>query len=1218
MLKSKSNSNEYRITIPAVAIFLFLFIVHNSFGQWNGFTDKSSELNTSSYTFSNTVPPGAGTDNTNYYDGDFGDADGDGLMDRGINSRYALLWNTGEGILIPAKDLLDFFGVERDGMQWADVDNDGDLDNFTAGNGNNESCWLQINEKGNFDDTRNLGGKGYRIMSTDIENDGDVDILITNNNGAGGDDNRTRLYINDGNANFSSDPLAAAENRGISTAALTDELKYGDMVNGDIDGDGDFDIIIKSYTSIFHVYVNDGTGNYTLDKTRFPATANRVTLRSMYQAMNLGDIDDDGDLDFVTTVGHNDNPLETTNLVYINDGTGNFTDESASRMPTIPPNPVLPSGAGKLVDIDYDGDLDFISMHKVANGTGNDPGIIRIYLNDGSGFFTEDTNHSHSWTTPDEGQIYDMDVSDVDGDGVYDVWVGPGGGDVQLLINTYNPSIKPNIPRNVQVESTSGSGIAISWQAPTYADVVRKYKVYRSTGPEMARGDRKLIKYIAKSRHTDESFVAPITRHTSTSYLNDPDVTLHGGQDKIEFIDRTAIPGITYYYSVTHVGTENNESDFSDEVSATIAGPTGSDNTDPYLEVIHPNHNDWTTNPRIVIEFGDGNSGIDLNSLWVSCDKDMGDVAGGDPGARAANTNVADLFGRLDNGTYLYPVLPVRTLPQGDVTFTFRISDNAGNQTEKQVTYNVRGNANTPPVAAFSTDVNSGPAPLTVTFDASASHDNGNEVIEWRWYWMDNRGGERGRIIQHTFEEDGTYPVKLLVRDKDGAYSEISHTITVGDVGGLLAHWKLDGNGTDEQGNNDLSNNGASFVSGVDGQSAEMAPNDYFAIQNFNYNSSGHREVTVSAWIKTTNGGDQVIVSYDRNEYWRLEINGNGGGTGQIGWDVKTNSGQLDFGSNTRVDDGNWHHVVGVYDNGTAKIYIDGVEDVSTTSGSTFGTGISRYGFVGVGSEASNFDGNQGPANFFDGTIDDVRLYDRALSSSEIQDLYDAFISSGPTQYRVENKGRDWWLQSSGSNSDVFTTDQSTTGDYTKWEVEDIDGTWFYLNSVGKSGYRLQDNNGTPTMVTSNDHNGTWVQWKMVDTGDGYFRIENNNSGDWLQAAGDKSETFMTGTSSTGPWTKWKFVSTSGREGSGEAVRNEVDEQKSGLRLYPNPSTGHVTLTNIPANASVKVLSISGQKVADYGRVEKRELNIEGLKKGMYLIRINTVNGNETLKLMLQ
>ncbi|MBO6792303.1 MAG: DUF2341 domain-containing protein [Balneolaceae bacterium] len=162
---------------------------------------------------------------------------------------------------------------------------------------------------------------------------------------------------------------------------------------------------------------------------------------------------------------------------------------------------------------------------------------------------------------------------------------------------------------------------------------------------------------------------------------------------------------------------------------------------------------------------------------------------------------------------------------------------------------------------------------------------------------------------------------------------------------------------------------------------------DYIAIDDF-YNTTGIQQTTVSAWIKTSDGGNQIIASYDRNEYWRLEINGNGGGTGQIGWDLLTSAAQIDFGSSSTVNNNAWRYISAVYNNGNVRIYIDGVQNTSTTSGSSFGTGNTRYGYVGVGSESTVFNGNKGPSNYFNGDIDEFKISNVARSANWIATEY--------------------------------------------------------------------------------------------------------------------------------------------------------------------------------------------------------------------------------------
>jgi len=202
----------------------------------------------------------------------------------------------------------------------------------------------------------------------------------------------------------------------------------------------------------------------------------------------------------------------------------------------------------------------------------------------------------------------------------------------------------------------------------------------------------------------------------------------------------------------------------------------------------------------------------------------------------------------------------------------------------------------------------------------------------------------------------------------------------------LLAWWKLDENmGTTAldwsgHGNHSTLVGPQWSVPGRHGDAGlSLASATYLTIENLTYNSADLTEVTVCAWISTRSSAKQYIASFDRDSYWRLEINGDGAGDGQVAWEVMTSSGQVDYGSLTRVDDGRWHHVSGVFDNGRMTIYIDGRAEPSVTGGSTFGTGDPRPGIIGGNSEAGGYNGGN-PVDY----LDDVRIYSRALTQDEI------------------------------------------------------------------------------------------------------------------------------------------------------------------------------------------------------------------------------------------
>jgi hypothetical protein len=227
----------------------------------------------------------------------------------------------------------------------------------------------------------------------------------------------------------------------------------------------------------------------------------------------------------------------------------------------------------------------------------------------------------------------------------------------------------------------------------------------------------------------------------------------------------------------------------------------------------------------------------------------------------------------------------------------------------------------------------------------------------------------------------------------DWLQSDSTAATVAPDPASLVVYYKFDGNATDSSGNNNygVEKGGPAYIPGVFDQAISLdGVDDYVAIQNVNYTGSEYTQVSVCAWLRTSSTANLHIASFDRNEYWRLQLAGEAGGPGLVGWSVMTSSGQVDYGSTRRVDDGQWHHVAGVFDNGTLTIYVDGGSEKPVHGGSTFGTGTIRYGFLGIGSEATEFNGRPNATGYFDGDLDDVRIYSSALSEAEIAYLADA------------------------------------------------------------------------------------------------------------------------------------------------------------------------------------------------------------------------------------
>ncbi|MEX0642954.1 MAG: LamG domain-containing protein [Pirellulales bacterium] len=203
----------------------------------------------------------------------------------------------------------------------------------------------------------------------------------------------------------------------------------------------------------------------------------------------------------------------------------------------------------------------------------------------------------------------------------------------------------------------------------------------------------------------------------------------------------------------------------------------------------------------------------------------------------------------------------------------------------------------------------------------------------------------------------------------------------------LVAHWKLNQTSgtvaTDSSltANNGTYTNGVTLAaagpySGLGDKAANFdGNNDYVATANdYFYDLAG--PTSVAAWIKVdsfTKTWQAIVTKGD--SAWRLQRYSN---TDRLTFDV-TGLSVTGVDSVSTVNDGAWHHVVGVYTGSQLQIYIDGVLDNAVAA-----TGvISRNNFnVEIGRNAEQ------SGREFDGQIHDVRIYSVALSAAQVSQIY--------------------------------------------------------------------------------------------------------------------------------------------------------------------------------------------------------------------------------------
>jgi len=331
------------------------------------------------------------------------------------------------------------------------------------------------------------------------------------------------------------------------------------------------------------------------------------------------------------------------------------------------------------------------------------------------------------------------------------------------------------MPRDLRVVSATAAGVLLAWLPPPSASPVRFYRVYRSTTPGLPARDGVLVKTVALSAHADDGFVAPITRLTTAAQLGDSTVTIDPTTGELQWIDASAAPGVTYQYSVVHVGNETKASAPSPDVAATVPGPAGSDTTPPELAIVSPTMQHWAAYPRVVLQYADSQSGVDAASVTVSFNAALGDPANG---GRAAGADVADLATWKDGRLFVSALAPPYSLPVNTlVTMTATVADNDGNAVTKTAQFFVTTTSAALPTAAFTVSPASGDAPLDVGFDATASTDPGGKVVQYEWYFGDGSIAT-GATASHRYEFGGSFVATLVVRDTEGGVATATGTIT--------------------------------------------------------------------------------------------------------------------------------------------------------------------------------------------------------------------------------------------------------------------------------------------------------------------------------------------------------------------------------------------------------------------------------------------------------
>lgn len=298
------------------------------------------------------------------------------------------------------------------------------------------------------------------------------------------------------------------------------------------------------------------------------------------------------------------------------------------------------------------------------------------------------------------------------------------------------------------------------------------------------------------------------------------------------------------------------------------------------------------------------------------------------------------------------------------------------------------GGGNQPPTAVASANPTFGVFPLAVAFSSAGSSDPEGTPLTYSWTFGDNSGISSLPNPSHTYQSLGVYSARLTVSDGVNSVSSdvISITVTDQSTGsGLVAAYGFDeGSGSSV---NDVSGHGNNGV--IDGAAWAPAPEGkYGSALSFNgvndlvvvdASSSSTLNVgsaiTEEAWVyPTMTQSSWSTILHRQTDAFYLHASSPAGAMRPAGGAI-FNGTESYVASTQPIPLNTWTHLAFTYDGTTIRLYANGILIISKP----------ETGVIQPNANPLRMGGNYPYGQFFQGLIDEVRIYNRALSVSEIQ-----------------------------------------------------------------------------------------------------------------------------------------------------------------------------------------------------------------------------------------